>query len=177
MSSESPYAAPDSDLSNVEPSNLYSNKHHVICAADAEWPARCFKCNAETKNKKKTKLTYLNPWFYLTLLITPILTIILALIFQKKFTVELPVCDLHMKKRRNFLIIQWSLMILTIAGFLVGAATDSQLILVFSIVLLLVVVVSAIAGRMVHVAKYKENRLWVKGAGKEFLQSLSAFTN
>ena len=177
MSLESPYAAPNSELSNTEPSKIYSNKHHVICEADAEWPARCFKCNEDTNNTKKMKLTYLNPWFYLTLLVTPILTIILALIFQKKFTVELPVCDLHLKKRRNFLIIQWSLLLLMTAGFIVGIVDDSQLALVGSMTLLLVIVIFAIAGRMVHVARFKENRLWVKGPGKKFLQSLSAFTN
>lgn len=177
MSSESPYAAPNSDLSNTEASKLYSNKHHVIFEADAEWPERCFKCNEDTKGTKKIKLTYVNPWIYLTILITPLVTIILALIFQKKFNINLPICDEHLKKRRNFLIIQWSLLALMIAGFVVGATTDSQLLLVLSLVLLLVVVISAIAGRMVHVAKYKQNRLWVRGTGKKFLQSLTIFTN
>ncbi len=177
MSNNSPYATPKSQLSVVDDSTIYRKKKYAILNPEAEWSSRCFKCNSETEIKKKVKLAYVNPWIYLSILITPILTIILALIFQKKFTLQLPMCNQHVKKRKNFVIFQWVTTILSIVGISVGIATDSPLILVSAIVLFLVVVISAIAGRILYAAKYKDNRIWVRGAGKEFLESLPNFQN
>jgi len=177
MSSESPYTTPQSSLLGSETSELYGYKRYVIQRSDIEWPPRCYKCNADTSVTKKVKLTYVNPWIYLSLLITPIFTIILALIFQKKFTVQLPLCETHLKKRRYFSIFQWVAVSFMIAGFIIGIATNSDIALILSIALILVIVVSAIAGRMVYIAKFKKDNLWVRGAGKEFVSSLSSFNN
>lgn len=177
MSSESPYAPPKSSLINTAATGIYGFKRYVIHKDGVEWPSRCFKCNTDTNTTKKVKLVYVNPWIYLSLLITPILTIILALIFQKKFTVQLPVCEVHLKKRKNFLFFQWATVFLTIVGFIIGAATNSDVAIMLSMVLILVIVISALAGRLVYAAKFKKDNLWVRGAGKEFLSSLPDFVN
>lgn len=172
---DSIYAAPKSELTNAEPAEIYRYKHYVILNSDAAWPARCFKCNADSAVRKKVNVAYVNPWIYLTLLITPIVTIVLALIFQKKFSIDLPICDSHLKKRKNFVIFQWTALLLMIAGFILGAALNSELLFILSLLLLLMVVIAAIAGRMIHLAKFKDDHLWVRGTGKAFLQSLPPF--
>ncbi len=177
MSSESPYAPPKSSLVNTAATGIYGFKQYVIHQDGVEWPSRCFKCNTDTNTTKKVKLVYVNPWIYLSLLITPILTIILALIFQKRFTVQLPICEAHLKKRRNFLFFQWGTVVLTIAGFTIGATTNSDIVIMLSIILVLVILISALIGRMIYVAKFKKYNLWIRGAGKEFVCSLPSFVN
>lgn len=172
---ESIYAAPQSELTNIESSAVYRHKRYAILNPDAAWPARCFKCNADSTSQKKVKVVYVNPWIYITLLITPLVTIVLALIFQKKFDISLPMCESHLKKRKNFMIFQWTALASMMGGIVIGALMESELIVGLSILLLLVVLFSAIAGRMIHVAKFKDSRLWISGTGKAFLQSLPSF--
>lgn len=172
---DSVYAAPRSELLDPAASEAYRHKRYVISAPDAAWPGRCYKCNTTSTLRKKVKLTYVNPWIYLSLLITPLITIILALIFQKKFTVDLPICERHLKRRRNFVLVQWAIVMLMIAGFVVGTGMQSDLLFFLSFLLILVVVILAIAGRMVFLAKYKSNRLWIRGTGKEFRDSLPVY--
>ena len=177
MSADSPYATPKSSLTSAGVGEVYSSKRYAVCKADAQWPSKCFKCNSQTHIKKKTKLTYVNPWIYLSLIISPLITIILALIFQKKFTIDLPLCEQHIKKRRNFLIFQWSMVALVVGGIFFGVFVDSQLVLLLALLLFLIIVISAIAGRMVFLAKLKNDNLWIRGAGKQFLDDLPPFQN
>lgn len=176
MTSDSPYAPPESALTNVDESKIFRKGKYVIYNSDDGWPSRCFKCNSETDFKKEVKLTYVNPWIYLTLLITPLITIILGLIFQKKFRLQLPICELHAKKWKRFLIFQWSMLALTITGFFIGILTEMKFFLGISGSLLLLLIVLAVFGRQVYIVKYKKQKLWVKGTGAEYRDSLPEFT-
>lgn len=171
----SPYAAPKSELNHQNShssSAFYAHKKNVIFKPETPWPSRCFKCNKETSRKKKLTLVYVNPWVYLTLFIWFVITIILSLFVQKKFKIELPVCDVHIKKRRRFLLMQWSLLLLALAVFAAGIHYMNDIVIALAIALVLVVVIAAIFGRMVVATKFKDEQLWVRGTGKEFRASL-----
>jgi hypothetical protein len=175
MQNQSPYKPPKSALLGVEDSEASRKGRYVVFKPDIEWPSRCFKCNKETDQKKEVKLTYVNPWIYVSILFTILLTIILALIFQKKFKVSLPLCENHLKKRKNFLIFQWTMVAVMTAGILAGILANLDVLFIVSIFVFIVIVISAIFGRLVFAAKYKNGNLWVTGGGKPFLNSLSDF--
>ncbi|NKB35869.1 MAG: hypothetical protein GKR93_01685 [Gammaproteobacteria bacterium] len=175
MSVESPYETPKSSLIDVLHDDICRNGRYVVIRPDVEWPSRCFKCNEDTILKKEVKLTYINPWIYLSILINVLITIILALIFRKKFTVDLPLCERHVKRRKNFLIFQWTMVAVITAGIIIGSLTELTFFLGISMLVLLMVLVSAIFGRLAFAAKYKNEYIWVTGAGKEFLKSLPEF--
>ena len=175
MSDDSPYTPPKSKLIEVGSTEVVTKGRYAIHMPDVEWPGRCFKCNADTNNKKKVNVAYVNPWIFLSILLSPLITVILVVIFQKKYSIDLPICEMHIKKRKRFSIIQWSMAALTLASFVVGAVTESKIILVISVVLLLAVVVLAIYGRLVYIARRKKENLWVVGTGKDFRASLPDF--
>ena len=85
MVTDSPYKPPESVLVEKYHGEVYRKGKYVVHDPAADLPSRCFKCNAETSVTKKLKMTYVNHWFYLSILVTFLLTIILVLIFQKKF--------------------------------------------------------------------------------------------
>jgi hypothetical protein len=145
---------------------------YVILDPDLEWPSRCFKCNKETSYKKEVKLTYVNPWLYLTILINVLITVILAMIFQKIFTVNLPICEEHRLKHRNFIIFQWSMVALFVAALAIGIVTESLVFAAVAILVFLIILFSGIFGRLAFAAKFKNGNIWVRGAGKDFLNSL-----
>ena len=175
MSIESPYEPPKSSLVDVDNFSISRQGRYSVLKPDIEWPSRCFKCNQETSLRKEVKLTYLNPWIYISILFTILLTIILALIFRKKFTVNLPLCELHIKKRKKFLIFQWALVAVMSISILVGVLSTINVLVFLSIVTFSVLLISAIFGRLAYVAKYKNGNLWITGAGKEFLNNLPDF--
>lgn len=175
MSSESPYAPPKSSLVNTNSGSVSRKGRYVILDPDIDWPSRCFKCNKGTSHKKTVKLAYVNPWIYLSILINVIITVILAAIFQKRFTVELPLCDEHTIKRRNFQILQWVMAALFVASIGAAIATESLAFSVIAFFVFIVLLISAIFGRLAFAAKFKNGNIWVTGAGKDFLNSLPEF--
>ena len=174
MSTESPYEPPKSSL-DVDHCNISRKGRYAVLKPDIEWPSRCFKCNNETSLRKEVKLTYVNPWIYISILFTILLTIILALIFRKRFTVNLPLCELHIKKRKKFLIFQWTLLAAMSSSLLIAVLSNSDIFVFLSIVTFVIIIISAIFGRLAFAAKYKVGNIWVAGGGKEFLNSLPDF--
>jgi hypothetical protein len=177
MPSESPYAPPKSSLINTTNGGMSRKGRYVVLDPDVEWPSRCFKCNKETNYKKTVKLAYVNPWLYLTILINILITVILVLIFQKRFIVELPLCEEHRLKRRNFLVFQWLMVALLLGTTVAAAMTEHVAFVVLAAVFLLIVLVSAIFGRLAFVAKHKNGNIWVRGGGKAFLNNLPDFVD
>ena len=175
MSADSAYQPPKSTLVDEHSSKMCRKGKYTIVNPEIEWPSRCFKCNAETDLRKKTKLAYLNPWFYLSILINILVTIILSMIFSKRFTIEMPLCEQHMSKRKNLVVLQWTLVAVMLLSIAAAAATSNELFIAPAIFTLLLVVVLAIFGRLAFAAKYKNGNLWIKGAGKKFLNSLPEF--
>ncbi len=175
MSEVSPYQPPKSDLVDATIIGLSRKGRYLVLKPESVWPSRCIKCNSETDYKKQTTLVYVNPWIYLSLLINLLVTIILTLIFRKKFIVHIPLCAEHSKKRRNYLIFQWLLVALLLASIVVGVVTEEQAMAVVCIFLFLVIVISAIFGRLAYAAKFKKGYLWIKGAGRNYLDSLPEY--
>lgn len=174
---ENPYAAPKSRLVNTNetPDGVMRRKKYVITSAEVIWPNRCFKCNNQTSNRKKMRLNYVTPWVYLSLLLNILITFILILIFQKKFIIELPLCDNHLRKRKQFLTVQWLFLAGTLALFGVGVAYDKPLALTISMLCFLIVILTAIFSRIAFIAKFKNGALWIRGAGAPFLNSLNEY--
>ena len=174
---ENPYAPPTSNVEIQHPeASLTRRKKYVVAPKECNWPNRCFKCNEQTNYKKKMKLSYVNPWIYITILLNILITLILALIFQKRFDVDLPLCDKHVKTRKNFILVQWALLATTIGVFIVGGMKNMSVLTLLGIFLSLIVILMAIASRLAYIAKLKHEKLWIRGAGRDFLDSLVEYT-
>ncbi len=169
-----PYQPPKSSLLTDDAGGLELQRHknYVILEPESDWPSRCIKCNAATDYKKKTKLVYVNPWVYLSILINILLAAILVLVFQKRFSLELPLCAIHRVRRKRFLTIQWIGFVLFVMLLFVGFATESPAVFTIAGVVLLGVIILSLVSRLAYIAKLKDGKLWVRGAGAPFLDSL-----
>jgi hypothetical protein len=177
MTTESPYDPPKSSLVDLHHSDVSRKGRYVVLDPEIEWPSRCFKCNEKTEIKKEVTLTYVNPWIYLSILFTILLTIILVMIFRKKFKTELPLCEQHIKKRKYFLLFQWAMVAIMAVGIVIGVLTSTDILLALSAFVFLVILISAIFGRLAFAAKLKNGKIFVSGAGKDFLNSLPDYVS
>ena len=176
MEAENPYSPPKSSVaSSQENVQIFNRGRYIVFDPEADWPSRCFKCNKETNLGKEVVLTYINPWIYLSLFLTFVITIVLALIFRKRFKIYLPLCDEHIRKRKNLQLFQWGMVFIFVASLIAGIITGIQGFSIVSIVSFLLIFISAMFGRIAFAAKYKNGSLWVTGSGKEFRLSLPDF--
>lgn len=172
MSENSVYDTPKSELLKTREGDIFAKGKVVIYDKDVAWPERCYKCNKPTTEKVHVTLTYLNPWFYLSILVSILLLIILGLIFRKRFPLDLPICEEHLQKHKKHKLVNWCLAGLTVLAFTLGFVLNIEAAIGTGLVLILALVVSLIAVRMVAVSKLNESQLWVRGVGKPFAESL-----
>jgi len=175
---DNPYQTPKSTvdvrLSNNQ-SNIWRKKSAVVVTRDTIWPKRCIKCNEPTEKSIKRTLVYLNPWFYLTIIISVLVTIVLALIFQKKFKMDIPICDNHIAYRKRVILINWLLFLATIGGFWLAVAEIFELGALISVAIILVMFVFGLSNRFAFIGTFKDPYIHVRGAKKAFLDSLDEF--
>jgi hypothetical protein len=154
---------------------IWRKRSAVIVTRDTIWPKRCIKCNAPTDKSINRLLVYVNPWIYLSILISILITIILALVFQKKFKMDIPVCTKHIAYRKRVILINWLLFAVAAIGIWLSAAEIFELGFVISIVALLAMLIFGLSNRLAFINKYKEPYVYVRGAKREFLDSLPEF--
>jgi len=175
--SVSPYQTPKSNLHDPVQAGLFRQSRRVVLKPGTIWPSRCFKCNEATDQKKVFKLYYVSPWIYLTVLINIVITIILGLIFRKRFEVNLPLCQRHLRLRQQFSVIQWSALGVSILTFLAWLQYPEILLLVFlSLGAIILMLIAAVCGSIGRVTKFSDGDIWIAGAGKNFLDSLPEYT-
>ena len=175
---ENPYQTPQSDVEQKLSSHsrgIWRKGNRVIVTAETIWPDRCIKCNNKTNDSITKTLAYVNPWIYLSVLISILITVILAVIFQKKFTMSLPLCSLHQRKRKNILIINWVLALFLGLGVWLSMANIFKYGYVISIITLLAILIIGWFGRLAYITKYKNPLIFIKGARREFLDSLDEY--
>lgn len=155
--------------------NIWRKSSSVVVTSETIWPKRCVKCNVPTDKSIKRTLVYVNPWIYLSVLVSILITLILVLIFQKKFKMAIPICEKHIAYRKRVIMVNWLLFLVVILGVWITAADISQLGLVVSTVTLLGMVIFGLLNRLAYISKYKEPYIYVRGAKSDFLDSLDGF--
>jgi hypothetical protein len=147
----------------------------VVANDGALFPPRCYKCNAPVSGAPiKTKLYWHNPLYLLTIFISIIVYIIVALIVRKRATIEVFVCPEHRHRRRMAVIVCWVLLILGVVLIASGLAnTNTAWISGIGLLVLIAGIVAGMGwGRLVIPRRIKDNVVWMRGAGKEFCASL-----
>lgn len=175
---DNPYQAPRSTVDVTlaqDVGNIWREKSAVVVTRETIWPRRCIKCNAPTEKSIKRLLVYANPWIYLSLLISLLITIILVLIFQKKFRMDIPLCGQHITYRKRIILTNWILFLVAIAGLWLFLDDIFEYGLLLSGVVILAMVIIGFSNRLVYVSRYKDPHIYVRGAKREFLDSLNEF--
>ena len=171
-----PYASPQAAVSAHGDIKAWRFRKDVVIPREGgELPHRCIKCNAEAVTRKRVRLAYLNPWFYLLLLINLLVLLIAAAIFQKTVKVEIPLCEQHRRRRLKFITTMWLAFIGVTSGMAIAFAADQPELGAVLILVLLIVILIAMAGRMVYARKIDKQYAWIRGASPEYLEMLPEF--
>lgn len=121
MSTENPFAAPQSDLAPdpfVPPQGeVWRSGKELVFTHGAELPVRCIKCNATDDLTMTTRTVYYYPrWVFLLVLVNLIVLAIVAMIARKKATVGVCLCQACRGRRRNAILLAWLCVLTAIAS-------------------------------------------------------------
>ena len=181
-----PYAAPqviEAPLARVvDPSEVpevWRDGKLLVVPSGAALPWRCVKCNSpEVGLPKKQKLTWHSPWIFLGLLGGIVPFAVLALIFRKRATVQVCLCDHHRQRRRHGVWIGVVGLIFAIGLFVYGMRLppqDSSVEVIYGASVVLGVTSLAfgvIRSQLLTAKRISKEFAWLKGCSPEFLDSL-----
>jgi hypothetical protein len=137
-------------------------------------PPRCFKCNQPTsETPMKRKVYWHSPFYYILIFVSVIIYVIVAILVRKRATVDIYMCPQHRTRRFYFILGGWLGAIAGLVGAIWGIGSNNTVLIVGGFVLFLGALIGGIAGGSVsRTARIKDGKVWLAGAGKEFLASL-----
>lgn len=148
----------------------------LVMHKSARLPARCIKSNEPSERSLKRNLVWYPQWIILTILIAWPIFLVLALILQKKATIEIGLTEAWVRRRRQRIAITWGVALLGVALFAIAIAlldaTDggsSILMLAALAALIGALIYGTTAARLVSPTKIDDRFVYLKGACAEYL--------
>lgn len=148
----------------------------VLSREAGSLPNRCVRCNQPADEPTKTRKVYWhNPWLYL-LLFNLIIYAVVAAIVRKKALVAPGLCSAHKRRHRIGIAISWTLLLGSFAIMIVAGATNNGLGVAGGMLILLVaLLVSVSATRILRPKRIDAQYVRLKGCGSAFLDSMPQF--
>ena len=124
MSAFNPYAPPAADTldsgrqwgESDDRGGLWRERFLLVMDKTATLPVdRCIVCDAPaTGPPLRRKLSWHSPWWYLIVLVNLLFYAIAAMIVRKTVAVRVGLCDLHRTRRRRWIALAWSLILVAL---------------------------------------------------------------
>jgi hypothetical protein len=161
------------------PGSAWRDRNRLVVAIGHALPERCLRCNGNCEGYRlKRELYWHHPAYYLTLFLSPIIYVLVAILIRKKAKVELPLCPEHRRQRTMRLGACWG--VAAVACFLIFLVAGSTGLgdlagwLIFTAILLLfgAIVAGVIFVRVVEPVRITATHLFLKGARKMYLAEL-----
>lgn len=184
MSEVNPYASPIHTnyqppvvLAEMVGQGLYRKGRELVMHKQAVLPDRCVKSNEPANGRRlRRNLYWHHPAIYLTILISLLIYIILALILQKRARIDIGLSDRWFRKRRRGILIAWLLFLVGVVLIVVGCASSAPhagwAIPVGLALALFAAIYGLIAARLVVPARITNEYVWLKGVHPDFLATL-----
>jgi hypothetical protein len=148
-------------------------RYLVIPARGASLPARCVVCNQATDRRAQRKLYWHPSGYYLLILISVVIYVIVAVIVRKRAYFELGICEQHAIRRRLGLWLGWLGTPVCLIGLFVANAADIKSTLLYTM-LALGFAACPFTGfalaRVVSAKRIDESQAWLV-VGQAFLDS------
>lgn len=146
----------------------------LVMSKEARLPDRCIKCNRPANGQRLKRIIYWhNPIYYVLIIAGVLLYFIVAMFVRWKATVQVPLCETHLGRRRILLIAGWLLFLLGIGGFILAiAANELSLSPLGFLGIFIGFILLIVSARTVLPVKIDERFIWLKGINKEYLNQL-----
>ncbi len=163
--------------------SIFQKGNLLIFHKTANLPDFCVKSNVPTTSRLKRKLSWHHPLIYL-LLFSPLIYIIVALIVNKKATVQLPLDQPFKTKRIRNMLIAWGIVFasfgcLVLAGLAEPQSKEASLgfVILFPILLLTGALVGLYGCRVVYANKIDNHFVFLKGTCEDFRNRFPEWPN
>ena len=146
----------------------------VVLYQSGELPDACVKCGGPPVTRLKRTLSWYPPLAYLGLLGGVLPFAVIAIVLQKKATVHVPLCELHLQKRKRSILIAWCLSLGGLAIAIGGPMiTEPALMIPLGILVFIIgVALGTIATNPLKPRKIEPPYAYLKGACEMFLTQL-----
>lgn len=135
-------------------------------------PNRCVVCNDAATEVFAGRHYWHTGWLYLTIVLSLLLYLILALVMRKDAAVALPLCTRHAKRRRLGKLIGWGGFLVSLGLLFAGAFMGILELLGVSVLGMLAAAIAArILTNVAQVKKIDDHLAWFK-VGPAFLASV-----
>ena len=166
------------DAAVVEHHGLWRKGKILVMHKNVELPGRCIKSNAPATQRLKRSLYWHHPAIFLSILISLLIYIILALVLRKAAIVHIGLSDEWFARRRRAIVVGWLTALSGIALSVVGIASIDRseilpwLILVGIFMFFFGLIWGLVRARMVSPARISDEYVWLKGVHPGFLADL-----
>ncbi|HVX63509.1 MAG TPA: hypothetical protein VHC19_23005 [Pirellulales bacterium] len=133
MADINPFAAPQEDVVAqallAEPGGgVWRDGRLLVMQKQAILPDRCVKCNQPAGGGRLTrKLSWHHPAFFLLILASIWIYLIVVLIVRQTAKIDIGMCELHRRKRRNAILASWLIILAGIAAIVIGTVASSDM--------------------------------------------------
>jgi hypothetical protein len=174
---QNPYAPPRADISDPRFVGAGGEALRregdlvVIPVNGARFPDRCVVCNQPVVKRLQRKLYWHAPALYALICVGILIYAIVALIVRKTAHFEIGLCEAHVKRRRNGILIGWLGFFAGLVALIATADRAPELILVFALAMIGAAVAGILMTQVVAAKRIDNVNAWIK-VGRPFLDSL-----
>jgi uncharacterized membrane protein YecN with MAPEG domain len=145
----------------------------VIPVLGAAFPPRCVVCNEAAVKRLKRNLFWHPPGYYALVFLGWIIYLVAAMIVRKRAQFEVGLCQEHVARRRNGMLLGWLGSILCFVGAIALAQKAPVVAIVLGLALVGCMVAGAIMARVVTAKRIDKQFAWLK-FGQPFVDSIDA---
>jgi len=189
MNDDNPYAAPefsvrpagkfaDPAFGSFDAEGCWQDGNLLVLSKGAQLPDRCIKCNLPANDfRLERKLSWHPPIWFVTVFISPLIYVIVALCVRHTAKIEVGLCEEHRRRRSRAIASAW-IAILGGFGLIFGgvALVDPEWVpipVLVGLVTILVGIFIGILGSQVATTKsIDEHHVWLAKANPEYLKML-----
>lgn len=146
----------------------------LIMHKTARLPDCCIKCGVQANGcHLRKKLSWHHPALALLILVGILVYVIVALVVRKSATVEISLCEDHLRKHRIAVIVSWLIFLAGFAFIVLAIAAESGGSALFGVLLIFASAISAATwAKVVTVKKIDDYFVWLRGIDESFLTML-----
>jgi hypothetical protein len=143
----------------------------VIPVNGARFPDRCVVCNQTAVKRLQRKLYWHTPVLYFLICAGILIYAIAAIVVRKRAHFEIGLCQAHVERRRNGILIGWIGFFASLVGLIAVADRAPAFIFVFVLAMIAFPVAGIIMTQVVAAKRIDNVNAWLK-VGRPFLESL-----
>jgi hypothetical protein len=171
-------------LGNPDAPGVFREGKRVVLSRTASLPPRCVKSNEPAEHWLTRNLSWHPPWVFVTILLSPLIYIVAALMTRKTASVRVPLTLARFRRRRRIILLAWLMFLGGIAAMISGGVMSddraSSLPPILLIGGLVAILVSPFLGlavtNPVAPTKMDDKYIWLRGVHPAIVGELPEWT-